>query len=166
MKALSVAQLAIYLSRTKRTIQRRAIKEHWPYEACIGLGGTRHLYTFGALPEEVKTKIIASQAVTVCEHDYIQNTDDSAQWVEAHCFSGKLDTSQLNKAYIQAGLLILVRLYVIHAKLGKIRAFDAFCQLYNTHMLAIDPAIFTVVKHVSRISLLRWGKRGQRVTQT
>ena len=60
MKNLDTRQLADYLSVTKRTIQRRALKEHWPYEEERGLGGVRRLYPFAELPEGVKFKVIAS----------------------------------------------------------------------------------------------------------
>ncbi len=60
MKKLNTRALAHYLNVTKRTVQRRAIKENWPFDECIGLGGTTRLYDFEQLPKDVKAKIVST----------------------------------------------------------------------------------------------------------
>lgn len=175
MKKLSIRELAQYLSVTKRTVQRRAIKEDWPFDQRIGLGGTKRLYNFNTLPEQVKSKVVAAiiarhEAHVVPQMDaqqegytpfIVEDEKDPYDWLSQHCFSHKMDNSELNKDYLKLGLLALARLFVEQAGKGKIKGFDEFCQQYNERLLDIDEAIYNVIKQVSRISLLRWEKKEQ-----
>ncbi len=169
MKNLSTRQLASYLSVTKRTIQRKAIREQWPFYEQTGLGGTKRVYAFATLPENVKMTVMAS-IIAGYEldntHRITQPGDAKAQtdgpnsWLRQHCFSQKMDATELTRDFIKLGILSLARLYVTHANLGKIKGFDQFCQLYNSHTLDIDREVFDIVNRVSRITLLRWEKNG------
>ena len=185
MNSLSVTQLAEYLQVTKRSVQRRAKREHWPFKGCTGLGGTRRMYTFASLPDDVKQRVISRM---IAKHEqqgfeYNANTPnkkharldspfivttkvDGGYWYSQHIFASceddgvdKLDAIELNKAYIKVGLLVLAQLYVTSFAVGKIKGFDAFCQLYNTRQLILHKAIYTKVSHISRITLLRWEKQ-------
>ena len=55
MNHLSTAQLATYLQVTKRTIQRRAIRESWSYITQTSLGGKRRMYEFASLPDFLRS---------------------------------------------------------------------------------------------------------------
>ena len=182
MKTLSTAQLSDYLSVTKRTIQRRAIRESWPYEIEIGLGGERRLYAFESLPPSVRQSIVSH---IVSKHEQqglafkpsgesgrldsvfdMKDTPfitlekfDSENWVTQHSFAHHVDVAELNKEYVRQGLLVMAKLYVVHFSIGKIKGFDRFCELYNQQALAIDQGIYQLVRHISRISLLRWEKQ-------
>ena len=197
MKSLTIRQLAQYLGVTKRTVQRRAIKEEWAYQETVGLGGVKRLYTFASLPEAIKSKVIAAiisgheqrvahqipgesvthdlsafvgaQEVDIPGGDSKPDGHDTVtdlvklnkSWYANHSFSGTLDKSELNKEFVMLGLLALARMYVKHSKLGKIKGFDVFCEQFNQRSLHINPAVFTVVSKVSRITLLRWEKKEQ-----
>lgn len=178
MKKLSTSELAQYLCVTKRTVQRRAIKESWVYEERVGLGGTKRLYDFSSLPENVKAKVVAC---IVARHESYDSTQlesllvqqdnetpfiaeyeqDPSNWLSQHCFNHQVDNAELNKDYIKLGLLALARLFVDQAGEGKIKGFDEFCRQYNTRALDIDPEVYAIVRHISRISLLRWEKKEQ-----
>ena len=183
MHKLSTAQLAEYLAVTKRTIQRRAVRENWPYAEQVGLGGKRKIYAFSSLPADVKQKIIA-YIVTKHEQqglDYVPMQPSKADvanvasfavspfivldkanaenWLSQHCFAYELDIAEFDKDYIKVGLLVLARLYLSTFSLGKIKGFDQFCQLYNARKLAINNAIYATVTSISRITLLRWEKQ-------
>ena len=182
MNSLSVTQLAEYLQVTKRSVQRRAKREQWPFKACTGLGGTRRMYTFVSLPNDVKQRVISRMIAkheqqgfeynpntsnkkhTLLDSPFIVATKiDASEWYSQHIFAcgggDALDTAELNKAYLKVGLLVLAQLYVSRFAVGKIKGFDAFCQLYNSRQLTLHKAIYTKVNHFSRITLLRWEKQ-------
>lgn len=188
MNSLSVTQLAEYLQVTKRSVQRRAKREQWLYKERTGLGGTRRMYTFVNLPSDIKQRVISRMIAkheqqgfeynpntsnkkhTLLDSPFIVTTVDAKHWYSQHIFAShesihkgdsadKLDTTELNKAYIKVGLLVLAQLYVTSFAVGKIKGFDAFCQLYNTRQLALHKAIYTKLSHISRITLLRWEKQ-------
>lgn len=185
MNKLSTSQLSQYLSVTKRTIQRRAMREGWQYEQQIGLGGVRRLYTFSSLPVNIRQKIVA---YIIAKHEQqglnyvanqakqlhvasvfdledtpfiVFNKSSPGDWLTQHSFAHELDETELDKEYVKLGLLVLARLYVLNFSLGKIKGFDQFCSLYNQRKLMLNEIIYTIVKRVSRISLLRWEKQQQ-----
>jgi hypothetical protein len=173
MKSLSTLQLSRYLLVTKRTVQRQAIKGNWQYEECYGLGGVRRMYTFSALPNEVQLKVIASiiahhetynmnsqELLTEQEHPFVVLFGhDPCNWLNQHCFAHGVDKSLLNLAYVKLGLLTLARLFADECNMGKIKGFDIFCQKYNGKELKLESAVYGVVRHISRITLLRWEKK-------
>jgi putative transposase len=183
LNKLTTAQLANYLVVTKRTIQRKAIRERWKFQEEIGLGGTKRVYPFATLPQRIKNKVIANiianhdqQGQSVLHRDTEKGKDspdlyelDSAQalyddpgkWLSQHCFSLKNDNNELNKDFVKLGLLTLARLFVSNSELGKIKGFDVFCDQYNDRTLEIDIGVFFVIKRLSRITLLRWEKKEQ-----
>ena len=185
MNKLSTTQLSQYLSVTKRTIQRRAIRERWVYDQQAGLGGMRKMYKFSSLPVDVRQKVVAH---IIAKHeqqglDYVPDqikqphaasvfdladtpfiVFDKASpgdWVSQHSFAHELDITELDKEYVKVGILVLARLYILSFALGKIKGFDQFCQLYNQRKLALDRAVYSLVSRVSRITLLRWEKQQQ-----
>jgi hypothetical protein len=186
VKNLSIRQIASYLSVTKRTIQRRAINEEWPFYEQTGLGGIKRVYAFSSLPGPIKIKVVAGMiagheknhpqdkpTIDLCADDstasrqsYLnQHSNKSANasqhdWLAQHCFSQTMDPEQLARGFVKAGILSLARLYVAQSKSGKIKGFDQFCLIYNAQEFAIDKAIYQVITRVSRITLLRWEKNG------
>lgn len=181
MKKLSTRELAQYLNVTKRTIQRRAIKENWAFEETIGLGGTKRLYHFATLPEAIKSKVIANiiarheshggsdddypvQIDSARQHPFILSQQQSPQdWLAQHCHNHKTRQSELNKNFLKLGLLALAREYVKQSGQGKIKGFDEFCQQYNDRLLSLDSLLYNTISHISRISLLRWEKKEQQL---
>lgn len=185
MNKLSTSQLSQYLAVTKRTIQRRAIREGWVYEEQVGLGGVRKMYHFPSLPVDVRQKVVAH---IIAKHEQqglnyvpeqpkkphsasVFDLNDTpfivfdkaspGDWLSQHSFAHPLDVIELDKEYVKVGILVMARLYLLSFSLGKIKGFDQFCQLYNQRKLAIDPAIYAIVANVSRITLLRWEKQQQ-----
>lgn len=185
MNHLSTAQLATYLKVTKRTIQRRAIRESWPYIIQASLGGKRRMYEFASLSADVKLRVMGQiiakheqqganyspaepveQSAILPNNPFIAPVQHNGQgWLSQHIFAEQfphpLDVVELNKEYIKTGLLVLVQLYIMSFGLGKIKSFDEFCHLYNNRELALKQEVFGVVNKVSRITLLRWEKQFQ-----
>ena len=185
MNHLSTTQLATYLKVTKRTIQRRSIRESWPYITQAGLGGQSRMYEFASLPAEVKLRVMGQiiakheqqganystaepveQSMILPNNPFIVPVQHNKQgWLSQHIFAKQfpnpLDAVELNKEYIKTGLLILAWLYIRSFGFGKIKGFDEFCKLYNSRQLALKQEVFLVVNNVSRITLLRWEKQFQ-----
>lgn len=184
MSCLSIAQLSTMLAVTKRTVQRRAVCENWPCQQQKGLGGQRKVFVFASLPVDVCRTVSAyiiskheqmgqeykplekpKQSDVFVSFELEQNRfislDKAKQsdWVSMHCFAHELEKLALDKDYVKAGLLVMVRLYVTRFGLGKIKGFDMFCQLYNERRLSIKTSIYSFVARVSRITLLRWEKQ-------
>lgn len=185
MNHLSTAQLATYLQVTKRTIQRRAIRESWSYITQTSLGGKRRMYEFASLSADVKLRVVGQiitkheqqganyslaepveQSTILPNNPFIVAAQHNGQgWLSQHIFAAQfpnpLDVVELNKEYIKTGLLVLARLYIMSFGFGKIKGFDAFCKFYNNRELALKQEVFGVVNKVSRITLLRWEKQCQ-----
>jgi hypothetical protein len=175
MQSLSCLQLSKYLAVTKRTVQRRAMKEQWSYTDKIALGGTTRIYRFDSLPDIVKSKIVAAiiagqekpninqQRITAQLTDDTSLLQDIEQnptgWLSRYCDKHQTDRAPLNKDYVRLGILALARGFKSECRLGKIARFELFCLSYNKQALQLSPAVYAVVKSVSRISLLRWEKR-------
>ena len=179
MKNLTTAQLSAYLGVTKRTIQRRAQRENWPYAT----HGTKRLYTFANLPAELKQKVISkiimlherqgtqyklnptkqphkAGSFVLADNPFITlDNKASGNWLSQHTFAYSLDITELDKEYVKTGLLVLARLYLLSFSMSKIKGFDLFCQQYNQREFAINKSIYTVVNRISRITLLRWEKQ-------
>ena len=60
MIELTTDQISQYLNLSKRTIQRRSIKEAWHFELKTGVSGVRKIYTYDRLPYKTKQKITAA----------------------------------------------------------------------------------------------------------
>ena len=57
--ALTSKDIAICYNHTPRAVRARADKEQWPCELVKSNGGTKHVYNFNTLPDDVKITIIA-----------------------------------------------------------------------------------------------------------
>ena len=165
MQHLDTAQLATYLNVTKRTIQRKAIKNKWPYTEQIGLGGTKRLYLYSALPPTIKNKIVAAiivshegkataaiGKVTALAHRPL----DPNEFYKTLCTTQPANLKHVNKYHLKLGLLALARQFVADGQFGKIEGFDTFCQQYNNRTVDVAPFVYGAIAHVSRITLLRW----------
>ena len=178
MPTITVTELAFHLALTKRSVQRKAIKENWPYVMEIGLGGNHKAFKFKQLPTIVRTQVIdtvlkqhqnlgylttTEQAVhPVIDHflNYTHASND-ATWLQIHIFSRPFTLPQdktTDKNYIKIGLVVLAKLYVNHFNLNKISGFDQFTALYNAKAFNLHSQVYKGIKHISRISLLRWEK--------
>jgi hypothetical protein len=161
LQYLNISQLANYLAVTKRTVQRKAIRERWPFKEQVGLGGTRRLYRFHNLPNKIKNQITIS---IIARHNAsellptVGPIKTSASQLYNECLSQPIDTATLNQFDIKLRILDLSRLFIIVFDQGKIKGLDKFCQQYIDQTLAVDKAIFTVIPSISRITLLRWEK--------
>ena len=167
MQQLDTAQLAAFLRVSKRTIQRKAISGKWPYTEQIGLGGTRRLYHYTALPQRIKNKIVADiiakhERCAIAQGGELVDTSDARPPLsepasfKALCLSTPEDPQSIDKTHLKFGVLALARQHVSEGQLRKIMGFDQFCQLYNSRVLVIAPFVYDTIKSVSRITLLRW----------
>lgn len=182
MITLTNTQLSQLLGVTKRTVQRRAIKNDWPYEIEKGLGGSKRVYCYTKLPLEDKRHIYQSiffryqQIMALLDEEqdasrakpypyqliseifsvpYDLHTED---FISQHLFAHEMDEVLLTKTFVRLGLLSLAELYVNHNRIRKIAGYDVFCKEYNRHELALHPNVYRVMPKVSRVSLLRWQK--------
>lgn len=184
MNMLSAALLAKYLAVTTRSVQRRAVRERWPYDEKQGVGGRQRCYRFLTLPVAVQSKVIAS---IVAEHDklgqlsidgetnavelrwdkekpltFAANCQDRPlEWLNQHCILCREGKVELNEYYIKLGILSLALNYGEKLGVGKIKGLDGFCRQYNDAVLGIDEMAYSMVPRVSRITLLRWQKQEQ-----
>ena len=183
MNKLSTSQLATYMKVTKRTIQRRSIRENWPFEEQEGLGGIRKMYIFSGLPISVR-QVVTSRIITKHKQQglnyeankpkephmasalnlsdspfIVLNQAEQGDWISQHSFAHELDITECDKEYIRVGIMVLVRLYILSFSLGKIKGLDEFCRLYNERKLALNETVYNFVGRVSRITLLRWEKQ-------
>ena len=162
VQMLSVAQLAGYLRVTKRTVQRKAVRQRWPYTEQKGLGGSSRMYSFATLSNDIKAKIIAAiiggQERLTSQAGITVGLISGSAPVTSIVLSPPLDPKFIDKTCIKLSLLVMARQHTRHTNQGKIKGIDSFCLLYNARQLDIDDAVYGVVKHISRITLLRWEK--------
>jgi hypothetical protein len=155
-------EFAAYLKVTKRTVQRKAVRECWRYTEQQGLGGTCRLYSFATLPGDIKTKIIAAiiggQETRPSQDSAFTGVVTSSVPVTNIVLSPPLNPKFIDKTCIKLGVLLMVRQHIVDKRQGKIKGIDDFCQLYNTRQLDIDNAVYDVVKSIRRITILRWEK--------
>ncbi len=55
--AVTIGEIATALAVAKRSAERRATAEEWPYATKSGIGGQRRLYPLDALPLKVRAKV-------------------------------------------------------------------------------------------------------------
>lgn len=133
----SAKTIAQALDISERATRMRADRESWSFEEEPCRGGKRRLFQAAALPEDVRTAIIAFEATTL----------------PAATASGtNLTESQRRKALAKADL---VRLYTetVAKAASKTRARDEFMAAYTA---GVWPAIKDVLGDVSWKSLERW----------
>ena len=132
----TVKEIAQAVGVTERATHARATKESWPFEEEPCRGGKRRLFLSSALPEDVRTALIAYEGSTL-----------PAEFAEA-----PLTETQRRKALAKADL---VRLYTeALAKAGnKMRAREEFVAAYTA---GVWPAIKDILGDVSWKSLERW----------
>lgn len=168
MDKLTTAQLAEYLDVTKRTIQRRAIRENWLFAEAKGLGGSRRLYSYATLPQNIRHQIAAA---IIDKHEALSAFSAAKSKKQCTIALTPADFLQLlygdapahpeavDKNRLKLGVLALALLYVKSFQIGKIKGFEVFCKSYNKRQLGISPFVFTTINSISRITLLRWEKK-------
>lgn len=174
MKDLNISEIAAYLGVTKRTAQRRAVRENWPYSEHCSLGGIRRHYAFVQLPESIKATVTAAMIMQMEQKlleleplfaAYHDEVNHSTHW-QQHRFFKPLGLHKPSKPYIKQGLIHLAYLYANSLGQGKIKGFDQFCQQYNSRAFDIAPAIYHCVNNISRISLIRWENSARDTAKT
>jgi putative transposase len=172
---VTAKQLAGALDCTRRTIQRRAVSQNWPYILATGLGGERRLYDFDGLSPLVKKRFIKRLANTLdfSVKDGTTSTDDicviqdnppkpANNGLAEHLFG--VDALPLTADFIndenvmKAGVLSLALLYAEQAGLSKIKGLDSFADKYKAEQLPVQQCVYDRIKCVSRVTLLRWEK--------
>lgn len=157
IQSFNAKEIAHILSCSTRNIQRRAVQDNWPYDERVGLGGVRRVYAFTNLPKDVQAAILETDHLQSIQH--IQPLDFE---LAPPYFKGQQPLTYLTKAFIQPRLLRLAQHYAAQTNQGKIKGFDNFCTLYNQRQLNINPTLYTTIKTLSRITLLRWEKRNSK----
>lgn len=141
--------LAHFLNVTKRTVQRRAAKEKWPYEEKKGLGGQRRVYDLESLPKPVKQKVLKEVGVVLTLKQGSAKTSH-----KEHAFFGELEYIP-KKEELKDGLLQIASMYADEIGEGKVKGMDKFCRLYNDRCFALNPLIYKQRPKISRPTLLR-----------
>jgi hypothetical protein len=115
MQHLNITQLADLLGVSRRAVQRRAIREDWPYKELVVLGGRAQLYQRSALPPRIAHKVTVAQIVRRplwgVLAGSLNNTD--ARTVYEYCAAQPMDKTKLNRFDVKLKLLVLSRLFVL-----------------------------------------------------
>ncbi len=152
MKFLTAQQISELLSVTKRTVQKRAIRELWEFREKRGRGGLQRIYDVDLLPPDVQQAITAQTS----ELDIEVSTFHLLQQEEQLAGYGSAITQEIFTKY---RLIQAAKAWVNHYEYGKIDGYDRFCEQYNDRQLAFPEHVYHIVTTVSRISLLRWESR-------
>jgi hypothetical protein len=160
MQYLNITQLADLLGVSRRAVQRRAIREDWPYKELVVLGGRARLYQRSALPPKIARKVTVAQIVRRplwgVSADALSNID--ARTVYEYCAAQPMDKTKLNRFDVKLKLLDLSRLFVFafHGGKRKPKGLKIFCRCYNDRSLSIDAAFYGFVDSLSYLKLWRW----------
>ena len=159
-----VAQLSLILGVAKRTIQKRAVVENWPYEEKKARGGTRRLYTVNNLPETAQSDIAKCLVAGVDDGSAAEKIISIEQRVKSEKdrnYIREIIDGNFTKDTVRVSLVILADFYHKKRNIGKVKGFDEFCKRYNQRGIDVNPQLYSIIKTASRISLLRWQKNYQ-----
>lgn len=156
MDQANAAQLAECIGVSKRTIQKRALREAWPFNEYPVRGGMQRVYPVDLLPEDIAIRVMrriaSSKGATSINEDDVNLLSNDRIVCE-------LNSIEFTRAKAKYALLQAALRYVrSHAK-GKVEAIDEFVQRFADHKAPVDNYVYKEMQQVSRISLLRWEKR-------
>lgn len=175
MSTFTATELAKKLNVTKRTILLRADHESWPFELKKGRGGNIRHYNPSDLPTDIHAAISGQiPALSEQETNIAQRAKSAAtfalkaeatnkQIVKQHKQAGLAEfagLSGINKARAieKVNLLTAAKEFQRRTGQAKVKAWTAFCDLYNSNHPSIDQNQFTHHNRISYISLSRWEK--------
>lgn len=157
MNQANVIQIAECMGVSKRTIQKRALREKWPFDEYPVRGGMQRMYAIECLPEDVTIRLSRSFAVkaglkngpSTIAQDETTTTD-----IERELSEAEFARCVAKYALLQAALR-----FARASNTGKVEAIDEFVARYTLHKVPVDDAVYREIPQVSRASLLRWEKR-------
>jgi putative transposase len=75
--AFTASDISNVLLVAKRSIERRAVREQWPYTEETGRGGTRRLYGVDALPADVQAALAHSHVAEIAPEEIVATAADN-----------------------------------------------------------------------------------------
>lgn len=156
MNQANAAQLAECMGVSKRTIQKRALREAWPFDEYPVRGGMQRVYPIDLLPEDVSIRVKRSIAAALGKTQTKNCTSDDPI---NHDVAQELGANEFARVKAKYALLQAALRYVRSLNRGKVEALDEFVQRFIDHKAPADDFVYREIPQVSRVSLLRWEKR-------
>ncbi|MGH8038901.1 MAG: transposase domain-containing protein, partial [Stenotrophomonas sp.] len=78
---MDLAAISVALRVTKRSVERRSIKEGWSFEARSMRGGQKRFFTTASLPDDVHAALLLNQAPRVVKASEFRTTGLSAEQI-------------------------------------------------------------------------------------
>lgn len=156
MNQANAAQLAECIGVTKRTIQKRASKEAWPFKEYPVRGGMQRMYIVDLLPEDIAIRVQRCHAAQQgCSKP--DNVEDDAQYKTK--VVKELGAIEFLRAKSKYALLQAALRFARSSQKGKVEALEEFVQRFELRKVPVEDFVYREVPQVSRVSLLRWEKR-------
>ncbi|HEY4294547.1 Mu transposase C-terminal domain-containing protein [Luteibacter sp.] len=175
---IDLQRIAFALRVTKRSAERRALSECWPFSEQTVRGGRRRLYQLDVLPDDVQRAVRHANAITAA-----QAASTSAHFRAGeslgrrHTLATAVDQASRHRA-MEAGLAaaagktgngadrmnarldLLVQLdsFAANHGMGITAAIETFCGAYASGEVGSDMARRVIGPEVSGASLRRWRK--------
>jgi len=138
VQSVDIRQIAGALGITKRSAERRAIKESWQFQEHATLGGKRHLYPLGALPAAVQSSIrqqhaIAAANSVICTPEFNAGRAIARRLVIAEQVDGAVQKRTVETGQANAAALTGNSRARMEAKLDVLARLDAFARSRSAH---------------------------------
>lgn len=160
--ATSLVDIAGALNISKRSAERRAAREGWPFTEEQGRGGIRRLYPVDSLPDPIRDAMAARPSgATVGQRlaaqASIQQVTKQARQENGLANYLKLNEGARNKASARAAILHTLRQWAGQrgAKIGR-AMISEFCALFNANGIAIEPWVLDHISSISEPTVYRW----------
>lgn len=149
-------EIAIILGVTERAVQKRALREKWPYKAVQEGARTKRVYFFGTLPESIKINITTwhqKQSVFLPA----SKTHPPSIITASPGNQPALCQAQIDKAMAKADLLQHYRKHIKKSAWGsKAKARKAFIGAYNSGLAY--PKLFEILGKVNWKTIEGWSR--------
>lgn len=156
MDQANATQLAECVGVSKRTIQKRALREAWPFNEYPVRGGMQRVYPVDLLPEDIAIRVMrriaSSKGPASVKEEAVSSQSNDNMCCE-------LSSIEFTRAKAKYALLQAALRYARSHSKGKVEALDEFVQRFADHKAPVDDYVYAEIQQVSRISLLRWEKR-------
>lgn len=163
--ALCLIDIAQALDISKRSAERRAQREGWPYDEVPARGGIRRLYPVDSLPEAVRTAVEekpsgATVGQRLAARAAINKVKQQATRENGLANYLKLDISARTKAGARAEVLGALRAWAEanNLKIGR-AAIDQFCELYNAAEIPVEDWVRELISKASAPTVYRWQQK-------
>lgn len=179
LRSLDARVIAEAMGRHKTVIEKRAIKEAWPFDEVCGRGGRRRIYVIQTLPVDVREAIarqhaLASAAALAPRTEFVAGKQAARRMAVADAVESAVQRRVVETGAAQAASLtglarqrmdaridLLARLeaYAKSRKIGTHRAMLELCDAYNAGTLQVPPTVRAAIgADVSFRTLRRWQK--------